>query len=93
MRNLLSISIFKILLGKEICLTPRTAQANGIPSSGEVGGEIWTGSGGLVCIERFELPNLRGVHFWFMGMLDRGVTSTSGIDFLGKNMSEFLRQR
>ena len=44
-------------------------------------------------IERFELPNLKGVHFLFRNLLDRGVTSTSGIDFLGKNVAEYLRQR
>ena len=44
-------------------------------------------------IERFELPNLKGVHFLFRNLLDRGVTSTSSIDFLGKNCAEFLRNR
>ncbi len=44
-------------------------------------------------IERFELPNLKGVHFLFRNLLDRGVTSTSSIDFLGKNCAEFLRSR
>ncbi|KPI34557.1 uncharacterized protein AB675_7411 [Cyphellophora attinorum] len=44
-------------------------------------------------IERFELPNLRGVHFLFRNLLDRGVTSTSSVDFLGKNVAEFLRGR
>ena len=44
-------------------------------------------------IERFELPNLKGVHFLFRNLLDRGVTSTSSIDFLGKNAAEFLRSR
>ena len=44
-------------------------------------------------IERFELPNLKGVHFLFRNLLDRGVTSTSSIDFLGKNVAEFLRAR
>ena len=44
-------------------------------------------------IERFELPKLKGVHFLFRNLLDRGVTSTSSIDFLGKNVAEFLRQR
>lgn len=36
-------------------------------------------------IERFELPNLRAVHFLFRNLLDRGATSTAGVDFLGKN--------
>ena len=44
-------------------------------------------------IERFELPNIKGVHFLFRNLLDRGVTSTSSIDFLGKNVAEFLRNR
>lgn len=44
-------------------------------------------------IERFELPNLRGVHFLFRNLLDRGVNSTATIDFLGKNVAEFLRSR
>ena len=44
-------------------------------------------------IERFELPNLRGVHFLFRNLLDRGVTSTGSVDFLGKNCAEFLRSR
>ena len=35
-------------------------------------------------IERFELSNLKAVHFLFRNLLDRGVTSTSSIDFLGK---------
>jgi hypothetical protein len=44
-------------------------------------------------IERFELPNLKGVHFLLRNLLDRGVTSTSSVDFLGKNCAEFLRAR
>lgn len=44
-------------------------------------------------IERFELPNLRAVHFLFRNLLDRGATSTSTVDFLGKNCAEFLRSR
>lgn len=35
-------------------------------------------------IDRFELPELRGVHFLLNNLLDRGVTSTSSVDFLGK---------
>ena len=46
-----------------------------------------------VMVERFELPNLRGVHFLFRNLLDRGVTSTGSVDFLGKNVAEFLRSR
>lgn len=44
-------------------------------------------------VERFELYNLKGVHFLFRNLLDRGVTSTSSVDFLGKNTAEFLRSR
>lgn len=44
-------------------------------------------------IERFELYNMRGVHFLFRNLLDRGVTSTTSVDFLGKNCAEFLRNR
>lgn len=44
-------------------------------------------------VERFELPELKGVHFLFRNLLDRGVTSTSSVDFLGKNVAEFLRNR
>lgn len=44
-------------------------------------------------IERFELPNLRAVHFLFRNLLDRGATSTSTVDFLGKNCAEYLRSR
>lgn len=44
-------------------------------------------------IECFELPNLGAVHFLFRNLLDRGVTSTASVDFLGKNVAEFLRAR
>jgi len=44
-------------------------------------------------IDRFELYNMRGVHFLFRNLLDRGVTSTGSVDFLGKNCAEFLRNR
>ncbi|EXJ92318.1 hypothetical protein A1O3_00868 [Capronia epimyces CBS 606.96] len=44
-------------------------------------------------IERFELPNLRAVHFLFRNLLDRGATSTASVDFLGKNCAEYLRAR
>lgn len=46
-----------------------------------------------LAIERFELPNLRAVHFLFRNLLDRGVSSTTTVDFLGKNVAEFLRAR
>ena len=44
-------------------------------------------------LDRFELYNMKGVHFLFRNLLDRGVTSTSSVDFLGKNCAEFLRSR
>ncbi|KAL4797980.1 hypothetical protein BDV19DRAFT_397278 [Aspergillus venezuelensis] len=53
------------------------------------GGEIETKIG----TERFELPHLRAVHFLFRNLLDRGVSATTEVDFLGKNIAEFLRSR
>lgn len=44
-------------------------------------------------IERFELPGLQAVHFLFRNLLDRGVGVTTTVDFLGKNVAEFLRAR
>ncbi|KAL4891508.1 DUF1446-domain-containing protein [Aspergillus ambiguus] len=44
-------------------------------------------------IERFELPNLQGVHFLFRNLLDRGVGATTTVDFLGKNVAEYLRAK
>ena len=45
-------------------------------------------------IERFELPNMRAVHFLFRNLLEgTGVSSTGSVDFLGKNVAEFLRSR
>jgi hypothetical protein len=46
-----------------------------------------------VKIERFELPNARAVHFLCRNLLDRGVGATSSVDFLGKNVAEFIRAR
>ncbi|KAK7530080.1 hypothetical protein IWX49DRAFT_513202 [Phyllosticta citricarpa] len=43
--------------------------------------------------DRFELPNLRAVHFLLHDHLDRGVSCSSSYDFLGKNIAEFLRAR
>jgi hypothetical protein len=43
--------------------------------------------------DRFELPNARAVHFLLHDHLDRGVSCTSSLDFLGKNVAEFLRAR
>jgi hypothetical protein len=44
-------------------------------------------------IDRFELPELWGVHFLLKEHLDRGVSCTGSVDFLGKNVAEFLRSR
>ncbi|KAK2875035.1 hypothetical protein FQN49_001833 [Arthroderma sp. PD_2] len=56
-----------------------------------LGGE-WRADGSM-SIERFELPRLRGVHFLFRNLLDRGVAVTATVDFLGKNVAEYLRAR
>ncbi|KAG8627693.1 hypothetical protein KVT40_003566 [Elsinoe batatas] len=44
-------------------------------------------------IDRFELKNMRAVHFLLKDHLDRGVSCSSSYDFLGKNVAEFLRSR
>ncbi|KAF7328072.1 hypothetical protein MKEN_00388300 [Mycena kentingensis (nom. inval.)] len=44
-------------------------------------------------IDRFELPHLMAVHFLLHDHLDRGVSCTTTVDFLGKNVAEFLRAR
>lgn len=44
-------------------------------------------------VERFELPGLYAVHFLFRNLLDRGVGVTTTVDFLGKNVAEWLRAR
>ncbi|KAJ7162255.1 hypothetical protein C8R46DRAFT_1104005 [Mycena filopes] len=44
-------------------------------------------------IDRFELPHIRAVHFLLHDHLDRGVSCTSTVDFLGKNVAEFIRAR
>ncbi|GME52904.1 hypothetical protein BKCO1_6000222 [Neofusicoccum parvum] len=44
-------------------------------------------------IDRFELPNLRAVHFLLHDHLDRGVSCSGSYDVLGKNVAEFLRAR
>lgn len=55
-------------------------------------GEEYTANQKLA-VERFELPNLRGVHFLFRNLLDRGVGATTTVDFLGKNVAEYLRAK
>ncbi|KAM0330101.1 hypothetical protein ACHAQA_004273 [Verticillium albo-atrum] len=42
-------------------------------------------------IFRFELPNISAVHFLLKDHLDRGVSSSSTYDVLGKNLAEYLR--
>lgn len=44
-------------------------------------------------IERCEFPGLRAVHFLLKNHLDRGVSCTLSVDFLGKNCAEYLRAR
>ncbi|EAW06813.1 acyclic terpene utilization AtuA family protein [Aspergillus clavatus NRRL 1] len=44
-------------------------------------------------VERFELAGLRAVHFLFRNLLDRGVGVTTTVDFLGKNVAEYLRAK
>ncbi|KAF4770742.1 hypothetical protein HAV15_013197 [Penicillium sp. str.  len=44
-------------------------------------------------IERFELPNIGAVHFLLYDHLDRGVSCTTTLDFLGKNVGEYLRSK
>ena len=44
-------------------------------------------------VDRFELPNIRAVHFLIHDHLDRGFNSTSSLDGLGKNLCEYLRSK
>ncbi|KAF2110923.1 hypothetical protein BDV96DRAFT_500348 [Lophiotrema nucula] len=44
-------------------------------------------------IDRFEMPNIRAVHFLIRDHLDRGFNTTSSLDALGKNLCEFLRAK
>ncbi|VUC31575.1 unnamed protein product [Clonostachys rosea] len=44
-------------------------------------------------IDRFELPNIWGVHFLLKDHLDRGFNSTSSFDSLGKNLCEYIRSK
>ncbi|KAL1953645.1 hypothetical protein VTO42DRAFT_2394 [Malbranchea cinnamomea] len=87
LRSLLSTAKARELLGKEWRGDPNAYS----PSSNSA--EPATEGPGVMRIERFELPELRGVHFLFRNLLDRGVSSTSSVDFLGKNVAEFLRAR
>jgi hypothetical protein len=42
-------------------------------------------------IDRFEMPNVRAVHFLLKDHLDRGFNSSSSLDGLGKNLCEYVR--
>lgn len=44
-------------------------------------------------IDRFEMPNIRAVHFLIHDHLDRGFNSSSSLDGLGKNLCEYLRSK
>lgn len=44
-------------------------------------------------VERCEFPGLKAVHFLLKDHLDRGVSCTMSVDFLGKNCAEYLRAR
>lgn len=44
-------------------------------------------------IERCEFEGLKAVHFLLKDHLDRGVSCTTNVDFLGKNCAEYLRAR
>ncbi|KAF2665805.1 DUF1446-domain-containing protein [Microthyrium microscopicum] len=44
-------------------------------------------------IDRFEMPNIRAVHFLLHDHLDRGYDACSTYDTLGKNVCEYLRAR
>ncbi|KAE8381542.1 DUF1446-domain-containing protein [Aspergillus bertholletiae] len=57
------------------------------------GGRIVSAPQRLTIGERFELPNIWAVHFLLYNHLDRGVGCTSTLDFLGKNVGEYLRSK
>lgn len=44
-------------------------------------------------IDRFEMPNIRAVHFLLYDHLDRGYNACSKYDTLGKNDCEYLRAK
>lgn len=44
-------------------------------------------------IDRFEMPNIRAVHFLLKDHLDRGYNSGSKLDTLAKNLCEYLRAK
>jgi hypothetical protein len=44
-------------------------------------------------VDRFEMKNIRAVHFLLHDHLDRGYDACSTYDTLGKNVCEYLRAR
>lgn len=44
-------------------------------------------------IDRFEMKNIRAVHFLLKAHLDRGYNSSSKLDTLAKNLCEYLRAK
>ncbi|KAK2745561.1 hypothetical protein FQN57_003686 [Myotisia sp. PD_48] len=44
-------------------------------------------------VDRFELPNIRAVHFLLHDHLDRSYNATSTYDGLGKNVCEYIRAK
>jgi hypothetical protein len=44
-------------------------------------------------VDRFEMPNIRAVHFLLKDHLDRGYNSGSKLDTLAKNLGEYLRAK
>ncbi|OQV03598.1 hypothetical protein CLAIMM_08620 [Cladophialophora immunda] len=44
-------------------------------------------------VDRFEMANVRAVHFLLKDHLDRGANSTASYDSLGKNVCEYLRAK
>lgn len=44
-------------------------------------------------IDRFEMPNIKTVHFLLHNHLDRGFNSSSSVDVLGKNTCEYIRSK
>jgi len=57
-----------------------------------LGPEEYEGKGSKP-IDRFEMPNLRAVHFLLHDHLDRGYNACSTYDTLGKNAMEYLRAK
>jgi hypothetical protein len=54
-----------------------------------LGSEEYTGNR----IDRFEMGNIRAVHFLLHDHLDRGYNACSKYDTLGKNVCEYIRSK